>query len=257
MLRLFISCLFALGLSFPAFSQESDPEVIWPDGRKIAVSLSYDDSLNSQLDNALPALDKHKFKASFYILPNSDVINTRMQEWKALAENGHELGNHSVNHPCRASLPDREWVADHHDLDKYTVTQMLEELNTANTFLKALDGKTQRTYTVPCGDVLIAGENYLSIASDLFVAIKGQGVEKGFSVSWAPSDVSGEQLIEYIRNVPETVALINILFHGVGGDYLSVSTQAHMQLLDFLAKHQETYYVDSYINIMQYVAGQN
>ena len=74
---------------------------------------------------------------------------------------------------------------------------------------------------------------------------------------WAPSDVSGEQLIEYIRNVPETVALINILFHGVGGDYLSVSTQAHVQLLDFLAEHQEIYYVDSYINIMQYVAGQN
>lgn len=257
MLRLFITCMLTLGLSLPAFSQESDPEVIWPDGRKIAVSLSYDDALNSQLDNALPALDKHKFKASFYILPNSEVINSRMQEWKALAENGHELGNHSVNHPCRASLPDREWVAAHHDLDTYSVAQMLEELKTANTFLKALDGKTQRTYTVPCGDVLIAGENYLSKASELFVAIKGQGVEKGFSVLWAPSDVSGKQLIEYIRNVPETVALINILFHGVGGDYLSVSTQAHVQLLDYLAKHHETYYVDSYINIMQYVAGQN
>jgi peptidoglycan/xylan/chitin deacetylase (PgdA/CDA1 family) len=249
--------MLTLGLSFPAFTQESGQAVIWPDGRKIAVSLSYDDALNSQLDNALPALDKHKFKASFYIVPNSDVINKRMQEWKALTENGHELGNHSVYHPCRASLPNREWVAAHHDLDKYTVAQMLEELNTANTFLKALDGKTQRTYTVPCGDTLIAGENYLNNASELFVAIKGQGVEKGFSVLWAPSDVSGEQLLEYLNNVPENVSLVNILFHGVGGDYLSVSTQAHVQLLDYLAQHQETYYVDSYINIMQYVAGQN
>ena len=60
-------------------SQETDQRVIWPEGRKIAVSLSYDDALNSQLDKALPALDKHKFKASFYVLANSDVMNTRMQ----------------------------------------------------------------------------------------------------------------------------------------------------------------------------------
>ena len=237
-------------------SQETDQRVIWPEGRKIAVSLSYDDALNSQLDKALPALDKHKLKASFYVLANSEVMNARMQEWKAAAQNGHELGNHSVYHPCRASLPDREWVPPHHDLDKYTVAQMLEELNTANTFLKALDGKTQRTYTIPCGDLLVGGKEYLNQASELFVAVKGQRVAEGFSVLWDPVDVSGEQLIEYIRNVPESVSLINILFHGIGGDYLSVSTQAHSQLLEFLAKNQETYYVDTYINIMQYAKDQ-
>ena len=90
----------------PAFSQETDQQMIWPEGRKIAVSLSYDDALNTQLDNALPALNKHKFKASFYVLPNSEVMSERMQEWKAAAQNGHELGNHTVYHPCRASLPD-------------------------------------------------------------------------------------------------------------------------------------------------------
>ena len=30
----------------------------WPDGRKAAVSLAYDDALDSQLDNALPVLDR-------------------------------------------------------------------------------------------------------------------------------------------------------------------------------------------------------
>ena len=242
--------------TMPAFSQETDQQMLWPQGRKIALSLSYDDALNSQLDNALPALDKRKLKASFYVLPNSQVMNTRMQEWKAAAQNGHELGNHSVYHPCRASLPDREWVEPHHDLDKYTVEQMLEELRTANTFLKALDGKTQRTYTIPCGDLLVGGKEYLNQATKFFVAVKGQGVDEGFSVLWAPADVSGEQLIEYIRNVPENVSLINILFHGIGGDFLSVSTQAHSQLLDFLAKNQKTYYVDTYINIMRYAKDQ-
>ena len=32
----------------------------WPEGRKAAVSLSYDDALDSQLDNAIPALDRQR-----------------------------------------------------------------------------------------------------------------------------------------------------------------------------------------------------
>ena len=39
--------------------------IVWPNGARAAVSLSYDDTLNSQLDNAAPVLDKHGIKASF------------------------------------------------------------------------------------------------------------------------------------------------------------------------------------------------
>ncbi|MDH3550155.1 MAG: hypothetical protein OEQ16_12485, partial [Gammaproteobacteria bacterium] len=48
--------------------------------------------------------------------------------------------------------------------------------------------------------------------------------------------------------------LFNIIFHGVGGDYLTVSSEAHDQLLKFLADNNETYWVDSYINIMKYAS---
>jgi len=238
------------GLLLSSFSQSQ--ELIWPDGRAKAVSLSYDDSLNSQLDYVLPALDAHNFKASFYILPNSSVVNDRMDEWRAAAAHGHELGNHSVYHPCSASLPNREWVAAHHDLDRYSIEQIVEEVTTANTFLKAVDGKTERTFTAPCGDVSVAGDNYLNEIREGFIAIKGQGVESGFSIVWNPTEVTGEQLIDHIKSVPAGVSLINIIFHGVGGDYLSVSSVAHSKLLHFLASNSEIYYVDSFVNIMKY-----
>ena len=250
--RVHISLLLIAGFLMSNSTQVLSKELTWPGGEKIAISLSYDDALNSQLDNAIPALDSHNLKASFYVLPNSSVMNIRMQEWRAVAEHGHELGNHSIYHPCRASLPDRDWVSKHHDLDRYSVAQMVEEVTTANTFLKAVDGKTERTFTVPCGDVMKGGENYLNKLKDNFIAIKGQGVEKGFSVLWAPAEVSAKELIDYIKNVPAGVSLINIIFHGVGGDYLSVTSEAHSELLNFLVKNNETYYVDSFINIMKF-----
>ena len=243
-----------LGFLLNGFSQAKEKDFVWPGGQKLAVSLSYDDGLDSQLDNAVPTLDSLKIKASFYILPNAASVNNRMEEWRELAERGHELGNHSIYHPCRRSLPEREWVPLHHDLDKYSLEQMMEELATANTFLKALDGRSERTFTIPCGDMM-AGieEEYKRKLQELFIAYKGQGVPSGFSVVWAPQEVSGGELIEYLKTVPEGISLINIIFHGVGGDYLSVSSEAHTELLSFLAANREEYHVDSYINLMKYV----
>jgi len=234
------------------FSHSQAQALIWPGGRPMAVSLSYDDALNSQLDYAIPALDAHDLKASFYILPSSPVMNDRLGEWRAAAEAGHELGNHTVYHPCSASLPNREWVAAHHDLDRYSVEKIVEEVATANTFLKAIDGKIERTFTAPCGDIVVGGEKYLNKIREDFIAIKGQGAESGFSIVWSPTQVTGEQLINFIEHVPAGVSLINIVFHGVGGDYLSVSSAAHSKLLDFLVRNSEIYYVDSFINIMKY-----
>ncbi|MDC2888223.1 hypothetical protein [Psychrosphaera algicola] len=47
---------------------------------------------------------------------------------------------------------------------------------------------------------------------------------------------------------------MTFIFHGIGGDHLSVSTEAHRQLVAYLASHKEQYWTDSYINIMSYVA---
>ena len=71
----------------------------------MAVSLSYDDAVPSQLDHAIPALDATGLKGTFYLSLNAPTIGARLDEWRAAAAAGHELGNHAVFHPCRASLP--------------------------------------------------------------------------------------------------------------------------------------------------------
>ena len=65
-----------------------------------------------------------------------------------------------------------------------------------------------------------------------------------------------QELIAYVKENTKDGMLLNILFHGVGGDHLSVSAEAHEELLRFLAAKREIYWVDTYLNIMTYVANQ-
>jgi peptidoglycan/xylan/chitin deacetylase (PgdA/CDA1 family) len=230
----------------------------WPNGARVAVSLSYDDALNSQLDTAVPALDAHGFKASFYLVMSGPTIAERLHDWRGVAASGHELGNHSMFHACSGSLPDRDWVTPDRDLDTKNLQQLVDEIITANAFLHAIDGETERTFTPPCGDLYASGENYLPKVGQHFIAIKGQEkalpTDKNFL--YGPFDVDGSELIDYLRAHTSDGALVGILFHGVGGDYLQVSAEAHAQLLQFLADNQDIYWVDTYRNIMQHVASQ-
>ena len=73
---------------------------------------------------------------------------------------------------------------------------------------------------------------------------------------WGAVGVSGSKLVDRIESeAAEGTKLFNIIFHGIGGDYLTVSTEAHDHLLEYLADNQETYWVDSYINIMRHASG--
>src|SRR5688500_15422895 len=69
-------------------------------GKKAAVVITYDDAINEHLDNAIPVLDSLGLKATFYITAYSPSSQQRQKDWKAIAINGHELGNHTLYHPC-------------------------------------------------------------------------------------------------------------------------------------------------------------
>jgi len=109
----------------------------------------------------------------------------------------------------------------------------------------------ERTLTVPCGDVLASGQNYVELIADQFIAIKGLETPAGFSITHVPSGQNGAALIKLIETAAEEVELINFIFHGVGGDYLAVSQEAHKELLAYLNKNSDRYWVDTYLNIMQ------
>ncbi|MEL1263007.1 polysaccharide deacetylase family protein [Pseudoxanthomonas putridarboris] len=244
----------------PALAQQAP--FAWPDGRKAAVSLAYDDALDSQLDNAIPALDRHGLKGSFYLQLSRDPVRLRLEEWRGAARNGHELGNHTLFHQCAGSLPDRDWVEPQRDLDTTSAAQMKDQVLLANVMLTAIDGQRERTMTVPCGDAVARDGNYIGLVAPEFVAIKlgnATVVEDMRTLDLhavpveVPVDATGRQLIAQVEAAARQGTMVNFTFHGIGGDYLAVSDEAHEELLQYLAAHQDTYWVDTFLNLMRYV----
>ena len=238
----------------------------WPEGRKAAVSLAYDDALDSQLDNAIPALDRHGLKGSFYLVPANEPVRLRMDEWRAAARNGHELGNHSLVHPCSARGEGREWVEPQRDLDAMSVAQVREQVALANTFLQALDGRSDgRTFTAPCGDRKAGDGDYIDAIAGQFAGIKlvGGGVVPDMLALdtqavpvYVPVGSSGAELIALVEEAGRRGTMINFTFHGIGGDHLSVSSEAHEALLDYLDRHRDTYWTATFLEQMRWVNAQ-
>ena len=262
------SCVLSLAcLAAPLAQAKEPPRFAWPDGQKAAVNLGYDDALDSQLDNAIPALDRRGLKGTFYVVPANPPLQLRMDDWRAAARNGHELGNHSLFHQCSADGAGREWVKPERDLDAVTVAQMLEQVALANTFLQALDGRSDgRTFTAPCGDRKARDGDYIAALGDLFVGTKmvsGTAVVPDMSTldprnvpAHVPVDATGAQLIALVEEAARRGTMISFTFHGIGGDHLSVSTQAHEELLAFLDTHRDTYWTATFLEQMRWVRQQ-
>lgn len=233
---------------------------VWPNGAEAAVSLGYDDALASQLDHVIPQLNKRKLRASFYIPINGPTLPARQKEWKAAAAAGHELGNHSLFHGCSAKGPGREWVLPHRDLEKQTPAEVQEHIIAANTWLQSLDGKTKRTFTPPCVDLKAGGEDYVTALQPHFVAYRAAYSAMvtdtaAFDPYAVPvyfvENMTGEQLIALVEKAAAQHALVALLFHGVGAEHLSVTREAHDQLLDHLAKNKKRLWTDTMVNIME------
>jgi len=233
----------------------------WPGSAKAAVCLTYDDGLDCHLDVAVPQLNEFGFKGTFFCPGHSESLYNRMDEWRKMVKQGHELGNHSLFHPCRSDLDGREWVKPEYDLNKYTPEQIAAELRTANTLLKAVDGKTERTYGYTCSDYTAGGVDFTGTIREIFVAARNDGPipesMDGYDVymapSWCVDSHPAEALIGYVEKARGNGTIAIFMFHSVDGSYLNVSAEAHLKLLQYLKENEKDYYVATFKEVMEYI----
>jgi peptidoglycan-N-acetylglucosamine deacetylase len=238
----------------------------WPGGVKAAVVLTYDDGIDAHIDRAGPDLQAAGLSGTFYVTGASDSLKQRMPQWRELAQQGHELGNHTVFHPCLKNGPDgavRDFVKPEYDLDNYSARQYAAEATAMNTTLAAVDGLTERTFAYTCCDTTAGGASVIDAMRPLFPAARGGGervvVKDLKSVdfhnvpSWMVEDVEAPEMIEFVKEALAANGLAVIMFHGVEGPYLSVSRKAHQELLAWLAAHREEVWTGTFLEVMRHV----
>src|SRR6185295_18433545 len=166
-LKFIILACFLIILPFTATVGQVPP--VWH-GKNCAVVITYDDAIDQHLDNAIPVLDSLGLKATFYVTAFSSSMRNRLNDWKKLSQRGHELGNHTLFHPCIGNLPGREWVKGEQDMSKYTLQRMENEIRMTNVFLESLDGKRPRTFAFTCGDMMIGDVQFINGMKGDFIA---------------------------------------------------------------------------------------
>ena len=126
MKKLLISTFASLLIFSMQLSLKAQNKVTWPKGKKMAISLTFDDGRGSQVNGGTALLDKYGVKATLYVMPNAIEKNVAL--WKKAAENGHEIGNHSSLHPCSGNFA---WSRNR-ALEEYTLEKMQKELVESN-----------------------------------------------------------------------------------------------------------------------------
>jgi peptidoglycan/xylan/chitin deacetylase (PgdA/CDA1 family) len=228
----------------------------WPHHKKATVVLTYDDALISQLDSAVPQLKRSGFKATFFL--TSDIDYVTIPRWQKLAREGFELGNHTLFHPCSPS-PDNPVSS-----SAYTQTQIISEIEIMNRFLFALDGKTARTYAYPCAETTVDGKDYVDSLrrNGLVQYARIGGDETSVITDFVHLDslrvpalgledhTDAETIIGFIKKVQEAGGMGVIMFHGVGGDYITTATDVHQAVLDYLKENKKDIWVTTFVEAM-------
>lgn len=252
---LFFPFLF---LALPSLAQSP---LKFPEGKKALIVLTYDDALASHLDVAIPQLDKAGLKGTFFM--SEPTSEKHIERWRVASKNGHELGNHTVYHPCHSS---RFEMDPHYYSEKYSVANIIREISTMNKMLSAIDGKPSHNFAYPCGETEVGGKSYIdSLGKAGFVKFaRGAGTNpiitdfknlhplnvpcRGFSTNGPASEI-----IDFVKEVQKKNGMAVLIFHGVGGDYLEVSASAHQELVNYLKKNTDNIWVTTFGEAMEYV----
>ena len=161
-----LQCLMvgiALLGAIPTFSQN----FTWPQGKKMALSLSFDDARGSQVTHGTSLLNQHGVKATFFLNPGA--MEKNLSGWKKAVADGHEIGNHSTSHPCTGIFTWSRANA----LENYSLEKMEKDILDCNASIEKNLGVKAEVFAYPCGQTFIGNggqtQSYVSLISKHFL----------------------------------------------------------------------------------------
>lgn len=236
-------------------------EFHWPEDKKMALSLTFDDGQQSQIDSGIPILDKYGIKATFYLLPGEGL-----EAWKDVPKNGHEIGNHTYHHPCSTNYD----FTSANSLENYTMTRMFNDLNLENEIFKKVLGVHPVSFAYPCGQTFIGKgahtQSYVPLISKMFESgrlYSGGTVNPVFcDLSQLPSEnidnVSFDKIRKLIDDAKDTGKWLILTGHSIGlvNNNLTTSTITLEKICMYAKDPANGIWIDNVHNITSYIKEQ-
>jgi peptidoglycan-N-acetylglucosamine deacetylase len=222
----------------------------WPEGQAGAVSLSFDDGMQSQLARAMPILEEFGLRGTFYVNPTETFL-ARADEWRAAFERGHEIGNHTVLHPCSQNFAFIT-EAGRRPLEAYGLEEIEAEIVDAGRILaEAIPGMGVVSFAYPCYQPFVGRgslrQSYVPVVLRHCVAGRGRGetpndpflCDVGYLGSFPCERMTGTQMIGLAEEAAALGRWTILTFHGVHEGHLSVADRDLEMLCRHLANRRE------------------
>ena len=248
----------------------------WPNGCKGAISLTFDDGGQSQLDIAIPILNEYNLLGTFYINPRGDDWKQRLAPWREVVLAGHEIGNHTISHICSRNFG---WGAGAKSLETSTLDEIETDVWEAEKRLNELiPEQPVRTFCYPCYQNYVGEgatrQSYVPVIEKYFPAARGMGeapnhpeyTDLHYLASWTIAGwMSGLDLCGFADAAAKQGRWGILTFHGlqhgpgspwVPGSYYHgspLSADSFRELCEYLAKHQERIWTAPVVNIAQQI----
>ncbi|KZN64667.1 hypothetical protein N478_21975 [Pseudoalteromonas luteoviolacea S4060-1] len=171
-----INCRMAailMTLSFASLATENVEQRVegkfsYPNNARNAISLSFDDARDSQVDVAIPILNKHNVKGTFYV--NPQFAMRRLDGWKRAVAKGHELGNHTSSHLCTGNF---EWLRKKgQGLEQVDLAWLRKDIESTTAFMQKQFNITPESFAYPCGNTFVGRgkqvKSYVPLIADMF-----------------------------------------------------------------------------------------
>lgn len=152
-------------------AQENATSFSWPESKQAAISLSFDDARESQVLVGTQLLDRYNIKATFYVVPSG--VEKQLEGWRKAVLNGHEIGNHTLTHPCTGNFA---WSRKN-ALENHSLNSIKKELADCNKRIEALLQVKAEVFAYPCGQKFdgtgTKTKSYVPVVADMFVTGRG------------------------------------------------------------------------------------
>lgn len=241
-MKTFIISLLNLAFCASLFAQnytEQQPSVRiaqYKDDKSCAISYTFDDGNRDQYTHAVPMLDKHNFKGTFWIIgarisedENKQPDHMTWAQLKALSNNGHEVSNHSWTHPNLAKIP---------------LADAREEISKTDKAIEEHIGILPRTFCYPYN---ATNEEVTKLASENRVATRTH--QYGFGTNTTKESFAG-WLKMLIASREWGVAMI----HGIIKGYDAFqSPDVLSDHLDDVALHKDEVWVGTFHDVASYI----
>ncbi|RZM74971.1 polysaccharide deacetylase [Pseudoalteromonas rubra] len=262
-----LSCTLALPLVHADTHSDSDKQAgdvfHYPHGARNAVSLTFDDARVSQLDIAVPILNKHGVRGTFYVMP--DPVRERIKDWRKVVAAGHELGNHTHSHLCTGNFA---WLrAQDKGLEQIDLDWLEQDILKTNQFLKTQLGVIAQSFAYPCGNTFVGRgvqvKSYVPLIAKHFSSGRTWLDETANNPTYLDfAQLTGirmdgmgfEELKTMIEALREDNKWIILAGHDVGENGLySVNAEVLSQLIHYLKEPKNGFWLETVDKVSHYI----